>query len=112
MNRASAAVFLYRRSHDPKLWWQMSLSDDRIKDRFSEWLRDLARHMARSGRYCSWRVIQIELRFMQGIREAATCFSDAAIRSELDALCREAQKSGTPIFMLPARSESGLTTAG
>lgn len=90
----------------------MSLSDDRIKDRFSEWLRDLARHMARSGRYCSWRVIQIELRFMQGIREAATCFSDAAIRSELDALCREAQKSGAPIFMLPARSESGLTTAG
>lgn len=90
----------------------MSLSDDRIKDRFSEWLRDLARHMAQSGRYCSWRVIQIELRFMQGIREAATCFSDAAIRSELDALCREAQKRGGPIFIVPAKSESSLPATG
>lgn len=90
----------------------MSLSDDRIKDRFSEWLRDLARHMARSGRYCSWRVIQIELRFMQGIREAATCFSDAAIRSELDALCREAQRSGGAIFMARTRGESALPASG
>lgn len=90
----------------------MSLSDDRIKDRFSEWLRDLARHMARSGRYCSWRVIQIELRFMQGIREAATCFSDAAIRSELDALCREAQKSGAPLFISRGSAESALPATG
>ncbi|MEP9355940.1 hypothetical protein ABLE93_20390 [Xanthobacter sp. KR7-65] len=80
--------------------------DDRIKDRFSEWLRDLARHMARSGRYCSWRLIQIELRFMQGIREAASCFSDAAIRSELDALCREAQKRAGAALVLPAIAES------
>ena len=61
-------------------------------DRLKVWLHDLARHMARSGRYCSWRMIQIELRFMQGIREAANCFAEAEIRSELDALCREAQR--------------------
>lgn len=89
----------------------MSLSDGR-KDRFSEWLRDLARHMARSGRYCSWRVIQIELRFMQGIREAATCFSDAAIRGELDALCREAQKRGGAMFPVPAPADSALAVPG
>ena len=62
-------------------------------DRLKVWLHDLARHMARSGRYCSWRMIQIELRFMQGIREAAHCFGEAEIRSELDALCREAQRA-------------------
>lgn len=78
----------------------ISFSDDRISERFSEWLRDLARHMARSGRYCSWRVIQIELRFMQGIREAANCFTDADIRSELDALCREAQKRSAAAFAI------------
>lgn len=63
------------------------------QDRFRVWLHDLARHMARSGRYCSWRMIQIELRFMQGIREAAHCFGEAEIRGELDALCRAAQKA-------------------
>ncbi|MDI4666785.1 hypothetical protein K9U40_21035 [Xanthobacter autotrophicus] len=71
-------------------------------ERFSQWLRDLARHMARSGRYGSWRLIQIELRFMQGIREAANCFTDSEIRSELDALCREAQRQAGRIMILPA----------
>lgn len=90
------------------------VSDTGLQDRFSHWLRDLARHMARSGRYCSWRVIQIELRFMQGIREAADCFADADIRSELDGLCREAQKqAGAALsFAAPGRADSSLPTAG
>lgn len=62
------------------------------QDRFNVWLHDLARQMARSGRYCSWRMIQIELRFMQGIREAADGFAGTDIRTELDALCRNAQR--------------------
>ncbi|RLP76656.1 hypothetical protein D9R14_14785 [Xanthobacter tagetidis] len=57
-----------------------------------EQVRDLARQLARSGRFCSWRLIAIELRFMEGIRAAADCFADSPIRNELDALCRGAQK--------------------
>lgn len=57
-----------------------------------EQIRDLARQLARSGRFCSWRLIAIELRFMEGIRAAADCFTDALIRDELDGLCRDAQK--------------------
>ncbi|MFG1358941.1 hypothetical protein [Xanthobacter pseudotagetidis] len=57
-----------------------------------EQIRDLARQLARSGRFCSWRLIAIELRFMEGIRAAADCFADAPIRNELDGLCRDAQK--------------------
>ncbi|MEP9351478.1 hypothetical protein [Xanthobacter sp. KR7-225] len=57
-----------------------------------EQIRDLARQLARSGRFCSWRLIAIELRFMEGIRAAGDCFTDAAIRNELDTLCRDAQK--------------------
>lgn len=55
-------------------------------------IRDLARQLARSGRFCSWRLIAIELRFMEGIRAAGDCFADSAIRNELDGLCRDAQK--------------------
>lgn len=55
-------------------------------------IHELARQMARSGRFCSWRLIAIELRFMEGLREAADGFSDPALRDELDTLCREAQK--------------------
>ena len=57
-----------------------------------EQIRDLARQLARSGRFCSWRLIAIELRFMEGIRAAADCFTDASIRDELDTMCRDAQK--------------------
>ena len=76
------------------------------QDRFKDWLRELARHMARTGRYGSWRLIQIELRFMQGIREAANCFTDSEIRMELDALCREAQKQAARAIALPALEPS------
>ncbi|MDI4658823.1 hypothetical protein [Xanthobacter autotrophicus] len=76
------------------------------QDRFKEWLRELARHMARTGRYGSWRLIQIELRFMQGIREAAHCFADSEIRTELDALCREAQKQAARAIVLPGLQTS------
>lgn len=55
-------------------------------------IHELARQMARTGQFCSWRLIAIELRFMQGVREAADGFSDPAIREELDTLCRAAQK--------------------
>lgn len=69
-------------------------------------LRGLARKMAKSGRFCSWRLIQIELRFMQGIREADLCFSDQAIRSELDELCRQARRPAP--YMRPAAPEPAL----
>lgn len=62
------------------------------QERDIEQIRHLARQMASSGRFCSWRLIEIELRFIQGMREAADGFQDRAIRDELDALCRDAQK--------------------
>ncbi|QRG04762.1 hypothetical protein EZH22_16510 [Xanthobacter dioxanivorans] len=75
------------------------------EDHFLQRLRDLARHMAQSGRYCSWRLILIELRFMRGIREAALCFGDTDIRAELDTLCRQAQKQrALRTLPLPAAS--------
>lgn len=80
-----------------------------VEDRFLARLRDLARQMARSGRYCSWRLIQIELRFMRGIQEAALCFGDGAIRAELDGLCREAQRrraAGTLPLPVSAANDS------
>lgn len=80
-----------------------------MDDLYLDKLRDLARHMARSGRYCSWRLIQIELRFMRGIQEASQCFGDAEIRGELDALCRDALKrKARPSFSvsIPSASEA------
>lgn len=72
-------------------------------------LRALARKMAQSGRFCSWRLIQIELRFMQGIREAELCFDEAAIRAELDELCRKARKPAP--YMRPAALQATAATA-
>lgn len=54
-------------------------------------IMDQAREMARSGDFCSWRLIEIELRFMRGIRAAARCFTDPDFREELDQLCRQAR---------------------
>ncbi|MFG1347205.1 hypothetical protein V5F59_20130 [Xanthobacter autotrophicus DSM 431] len=72
-----------------------------MDDLYLDRLRELARQMARSGRYCSWRLIQIELRFMRGIPEAGQCFGDAEIRAELDTLCREAlRRKGRTSFAL------------
>lgn len=52
----------------------------------------LARHLAQSGRFCGWRLIAIELRFMQGLGDALAAFEDSALREELDALCRTAER--------------------
>lgn len=83
------------------------------EDHFIARLRDLARHMARSGRYCSWRLIHIELRFMRGIPEAAACFTDADIRAELDTLCRQAQKQrALNTLPLPGATDATPLTAG
>lgn len=65
------------------------MGQTRIRDSIGE----MARQMARSGRFCSWRLIAIELRFIQGLREATDCFSDQAFRDELDSLCRTAQRA-------------------
>ncbi|MFS8037765.1 hypothetical protein ACI7BZ_12535 [Xanthobacter sp. AM11] len=74
----------------------------------AETLRQLARRMAQSGKFCSWRLIQIELRFMQGIREAESCFGDTAIRFELDDLCRQAQRRPAAA---PARTQTQQAAA-
>ncbi len=67
---------------------------------------ELAQKMARSGRFCSWRLIAIELRYVQGVREANDEFFDRGLREELDGLCRAAQKaSGT--WPAPARALPG-----
>lgn len=69
-------------------------------------INELAQKMARSGRFCSWRLIAIELRYVQGVREADDEFFDRGLREELDGLCRAAQKaSGT--WPAPARALPG-----
>jgi len=52
----------------------------------------LARRLARSGHFGGWRLIAVELRFIRGLREAAAWFEDGAVREEIDALCRAAQR--------------------
>ena len=65
-----------------------------------------AREMARSGDFCSWRLIEIELRFMRGIREAAGCFTDPELRDELDRLCRQARPAEEIVISRPAIAPS------
>ncbi|WP_454917865.1 hypothetical protein [Xanthobacter sediminis] len=55
-------------------------------------LRQMALQMARSGRFCGWRLIEIELRFVRGLRNAQPLFLDLQLRDEIDALCRAAQR--------------------
>lgn len=69
---------------------------DHVLDGESLWsladIARLARHLAQSGRFCGWRLIAIELRFMQGLSDALAIFEDSALREELDALCRAAER--------------------
>lgn len=75
-------------------------------------IRDKARDLARSGRFCGWRLIEIELRFMEGVREAAGCFGDHAFRDELDGLCRATQKAlGIPSVQVTLRSAAVIIPA-
>lgn len=75
-------------------------------------IRDKARDLAGSGRFCGWRLIEIELRFMEGVREAAGCFADRAFRDELDGLCRAAQKAlGIPSVQVTLRTAAAITPA-
>ncbi|MFG1479922.1 hypothetical protein V5F53_14870 [Xanthobacter sp. V4C-4] len=65
-------------------------------------VRHMALHLARSGRFCGWRLIEIELRFIRGLRIAHAFFADLALRDELDALCRVAQRHRRHHPALPA----------
>lgn len=71
--------------------WHQQLID--YSEDFRVEIRAHARNLARTARYCSWRLIEIELRYIQGIREAEGCFDDRAFREELDGLCRAALQS-------------------
>ena len=59
-------------------------------------IRQTALQMARSGRFCGWRLIEIELRFIRGLKIAQAFFHDVELRDELDALCRAAQRHRRP----------------
>ncbi|MFG1418848.1 hypothetical protein V5F38_11840 [Xanthobacter sp. V0B-10] len=54
--------------------------------------RQMALTLARSGRFCGWRLIEIELRFIRGLAIAQGFFHDLKLRDELDSLCRAAQR--------------------
>lgn len=60
-----------------------------------------AREMAASGLFPSWRLIEIELRFMEGRREAAALFTDPELRAALDAACRKAWQPPAPVPAAP-----------
>lgn len=60
-----------------------------------------ARAMAASGRFPSWRLIEIELRFMEGRRGAAGLFTDPEFRAALDAACRKAWQPPAPLPAAP-----------
>ncbi|MFG1393365.1 hypothetical protein [Xanthobacter agilis] len=69
-------------------------------------LRQKALQMARSGRFCGWRLIDIDLRFVQGLKAADPLFQDLALRDEVDLLCRAAQRHrrphpAVPVTLLP-----------
>jgi hypothetical protein len=51
-----------------------------------------ARELAMSGRYYSWRDIEIVLRFEEGFPEARQWLDHPPIRDELDRLCKHAQQ--------------------
>lgn len=80
-------------------------------DEMTVGLARLARRMAQSGQFCSWRLIQIELRFIQGIRAADALFADMALRSELDELCRLAQKRPRSSARIPLKPLAGIFPA-
>lgn len=65
-------------------------------------VRHTALQLARSGRFCGWRLIEIELRFVRGLRIAPAFFHDLALRDELDSLCRTAQRHRRQHPALPA----------
>ncbi len=54
--------------------------------------RQMALTLARSGRFCGWRLIEIELRFIRGLAIARDFFQDLKLRDELDGLCRASQR--------------------
>jgi hypothetical protein len=51
-----------------------------------------ARELAMSGRYYSWRDIEIVLRFEEDFPEARQWLDHPSIRDELDRLCKHAQQ--------------------
>lgn len=65
-------------------------------------VRQMALQMARSGRFCGWRLIEIELRFVRGLRFAQALFHDLQLRDEIDTLCRAAQRHRRQHPALPA----------
>lgn len=65
-------------------------------------VRQMALSLARSGRFCGWRLVEIEMRFVRGLRAADTLFHDTALREELDTLCRAAQRHRQRHPSLPA----------
>jgi len=67
-----------------------------------------AREMAASGLFPSWRLIEIELRFMEGRREAAALFTDPELRAALDTACRKAWQPRAP---LPAAPDAPIEAA-
>lgn len=64
-------------------------------------VRRMALQLARSGRFCGWRLIEIEMRFIRGLKAAQALFLEPELRDQLDALCRAAQRHRRPKSDLP-----------
>jgi hypothetical protein len=50
--------------------------------------------LARSGMFYGLPPLEFELRFEDGFEESRDWLADAAVRDELDRMCREARESG------------------
>jgi hypothetical protein len=66
-------------------------------------LQDLARDLARSGKFAGWRAIAFELQFEPGYAQAAPWLYQATTQDELNQLCRNARQR-------PVRSDPAVTS--